>query len=154
MRINAQLVDAETGAHVWAERFDKPVADLFATQDEIVARLAGQLDGAIVSAEARRAERSPHPDSIDFYFRGKACLNKGYDPAGLARAQAFFSEALHIDPENVDALVWTAFVDTMLAVSNFNAENGAARLTRRSAMRQRPFRSPPITPRLTAFLAS
>jgi tetratricopeptide (TPR) repeat protein len=121
MRINAQLVDAETGAHVSAERFDKPVADLFATQDEIVARLAGQLDAAIVSAEARRAERSPHPDSIDFYFRGKACLNEGYDPAGLARAQAFFSEALHIDPENVDALVW--------AVSNFNAENGAARFT-------------------------
>jgi TolB-like protein/Tfp pilus assembly protein PilF len=128
MRINAQLVDTETGAHLWAERFDKPVADLFATQDEIVARLAGQLDAAIVSAEARRAERSPHPDSMDFYFRGKACLNKGYDPVELARAQALFSEALRIDPENVDALVWTVFVDTMLAVSNFNAENGAARL--------------------------
>ena len=128
MRINAQLVDAETGAHVWAERFDKAVADLFATQDEIVARLAGQLDAALVSAEARRAERSPHPDSTDFFFRGKACLNKGNDPVELARAQAFFSEALRIDPENVDALVWTAFVDTLLAVSNFNAENGAARL--------------------------
>ena len=128
MRINAQLVDAETGAHVWAERFDKAVADLFATQDEIVARLAGQLNAALVSAEARRAERSPHPDSMDFFFRGKACFNKGHDPAELARAQSFFSEALRIDPENVDALVWTAFVDALLAVSNFNAENGAARL--------------------------
>src|SRR5271163_4069091 len=47
MRINAQLVDAETGAHIWADRFDKPVADLFETQDEIVARLAGQLDAAL-----------------------------------------------------------------------------------------------------------
>src|SRR5271169_3048995 len=128
MRINAQLVDAETGAHVWAERFDKEVADLFATQDEIVARLAGQLDAAIVSAKARRAERSPHPDSMDFFFRGKACFNKGQDPAEFARAQSFFSEALRIDPENVDALVWTAFVDAALGVSNFNAENGAARL--------------------------
>ena len=128
MRINAQLVDAETGAHVWAERFDKAVADLFAAQDEIVARLAGQLNAALVSAEARRAERSPHPDSTDFYFRGKACLNKGYDPVELARAQSFFSEALRIDPDNVDALVWTVFVDALLAVSNFNAENGAARL--------------------------
>jgi TolB-like protein len=128
MRINAQLVDAETGAHVWAERFDKPVADLFATQDEIVARLAGQLDAALVSAEARRAERSPHPDSTDFYFRGKACFNKGFDLGELARAQAFFSEALRIDPENVDALVWTVFADALLAVNNFHAENGAARL--------------------------
>ena len=128
MRINAQLVDAETGAHVWAERFDKALADLFATQDEIVARLAGQLNAALVSAEARRAERSPHPDSTDFFFRGKACLNKGSDPVELARAQAFFSEALRIDPENVDALVWTSFVDTLLAVSNFNAEKGGARL--------------------------
>ena len=128
MRINAQLVDAETGAHLWAERFDKAVKDLFATQDEIVARLAGQLDAALMSAEARRAERSPHPDSTDFYFRGKACLNKGNDPAELARSQTFFEEALRIDSENVDALVWTAFADTLLAVSNFNAEKGAARL--------------------------
>ena len=128
MRINAQLVDAETGAHVWADRFDKAVADLFTAQDEIVARIARQLDAAIVSAEARRAERSPHPDSMDFYFRGKACLNKGQDPGELARAQAFFSEALRIDHENVDALVWTVFVDALMAVSNFNAENGAARL--------------------------
>jgi hypothetical protein len=128
MRVNTQLVDAETGAHLWAERFDKEVADLFATQDEIVARVAGQLDAALVSAEARRAERSPHPDSTDFFFRGKACLNKGYDPVELARAQAFFSEALRIDPENVDALAWTVFVDALLAVSNYNAQNGAARL--------------------------
>ncbi len=128
MRINAQLVDAETSAHVWAERFDKEVANLFAAQDEIVARIARQLDAALVSAEARRAERSPHPDSMDFYFRGKACFNQGQDPAGLTRAQALFSEALRIDPDNVGALVWTAFIDTTLGASNFNAENGAARL--------------------------
>jgi TolB-like protein len=93
MRINAQLVDAETGAQVSADRFDKSVADLFAAQDEIVARIARQLDAALASAEARRAERSPHPDSMDFYFRGKACLNKGYDPEGLARAGLLFRGA-------------------------------------------------------------
>jgi tetratricopeptide (TPR) repeat protein len=65
---------------------------------------------------------------MDFYFRGKACLNKGSDPVELKRGQSFFSEALRIDPENVDALVWTAYVDALLAVSNFNAENGSARL--------------------------
>ena len=44
MRVNVQLIDAETGNHLWAERFDKPLADLFDMQDEIVARLAGALE--------------------------------------------------------------------------------------------------------------
>ena len=61
LRINVQLIDAETGAHLWAERFDKPVADLFEMQDEIVARLANQLGAQLIAAEARRAERAPHP---------------------------------------------------------------------------------------------
>ena len=46
MRVNVQLIDAETGNHLWAERFDKPLADLFDMQDEIVARLAGALNTA------------------------------------------------------------------------------------------------------------
>jgi TolB-like protein len=72
MRVNVQLVDAETGNHIWAERFDKPLADIFDMQDEIVARLAGQLGTQLVAAEARRAERAPHPDSMDLYFQGAA----------------------------------------------------------------------------------
>ena len=47
LRVNVQLIDAETGTHIWAERFDKPVGDLFDMQDEIVARLANQLGGAV-----------------------------------------------------------------------------------------------------------
>ena len=57
MRVNVQLIDAETGNHLWAERFDKPLADLFDMQDEIVARLAGALNTQLVAAEARRAEQ-------------------------------------------------------------------------------------------------
>jgi adenylate cyclase len=72
MRVNVQLIDAETGSHLWAERFDKPLADLFEMQDEIVARLAGALNTELVAAEARRAERAPNPDSIDLYFQGSA----------------------------------------------------------------------------------
>ena len=59
LRVNVQLIDAETGAHLWAERFDKPVADLFDMQDEIVARLANQLGAQLIAAEARRAEQAP-----------------------------------------------------------------------------------------------
>ena len=59
MRVNVQLLDAESGHHLWAERFDKPLADLFDMQDEIVARLANALSVPLVAAEARRAERTP-----------------------------------------------------------------------------------------------
>ena len=95
MRVNVQLIDAETGSHLWAERFDKPLADLFDMQDEIVARLAGALNTELVAAEARRAERSPTPDSMDLYFQGLAWLNKGPTPSNLrASAQLFRSRAL------------------------------------------------------------
>ena len=60
MRVNVQLIDAETGNHLWAERFDKPLADLFDMQDEIVSRLAGALNTELIAAEARRAEQAPH----------------------------------------------------------------------------------------------
>jgi TolB-like protein/class 3 adenylate cyclase len=68
MRVNVQFIDATTGFHIWAERFDKPLADLFDMQDEIVARLANALNAQLVAAEARRAEQAPNPDSMDLYF--------------------------------------------------------------------------------------
>ena len=58
LRVNVQLVDTESGSHIWAERFDKPLADFFDMQDEIVARLANQLSVELISAEARRSERT------------------------------------------------------------------------------------------------
>ena len=61
LRVNVQLIDAETGNHLWAERFDKPVADLLDMQDEIVSRLSNLLDAQLMAAEARRAESTPHP---------------------------------------------------------------------------------------------
>jgi TolB-like protein len=57
LRVNVQLIDAETGSHVWAERFDKPVADLFDMQDEIVSRLANTLNTQLVTAEARSVNK-------------------------------------------------------------------------------------------------
>ena len=61
MRVNIQLIEAESGAHLWAERFDKPVADLFDMQDEIVARLASRLNTQLIEAEARRARTQSQP---------------------------------------------------------------------------------------------
>ena len=111
MRVNVQLIDAETGNHLWAERFDKPLADLFDMQDEIVARLAGALNTELIAAEARRAEQAPSPDSMDLYFQGLACFNKGITPDNVAQARSFFDRALSADPGNVDALIGSARVD-------------------------------------------
>ena len=108
MRVNVQLIDAETGNHLWAERFDKPLAYLFDMQDEIVARLAGALNAQLAAAEARRAEQTPTPNSMDLYFQGLAWLNRGWTPGNVAQARSFFDRALAADPDNVDALVGSA----------------------------------------------
>jgi TolB-like protein len=111
LRVNVQLIDAETGVHLWAERFDKPIADLFDMQDEIVARLANALNMELIALEARRAEQSPDPDSMDLYFQGMAWANKGLNPEYFAKAHACFERALALDPANVDALVGQARID-------------------------------------------
>jgi TolB-like protein len=116
LRVNVQLIDAETGNHLWAERFDKPVADQFEMQDEIVARLAGALNAQLIAAEARRAERAPHPDSMAIYFQGQACVNKGWSPEFMTQAHGFFESALALDADNVDALVGLAYVEASMAV--------------------------------------
>ena len=79
LRVNVQLINAETGTHLWAERFDKLVADLFDMQDEIVARLANSLNVQLVTAEARRAERAALPDSMDLYFQGPGNCQQGVE---------------------------------------------------------------------------
>src|SRR5205814_5258780 len=74
LRVNVQLIDCNTGTHLWAARFDQKLADLFDMQDNIVARLAGQLGAQLVEAAAQRAERSLDPDSMDLYFRARALM--------------------------------------------------------------------------------
>ena len=125
MRVNVQLIDAASGAHLWAERFDKPLADLFDMQDEIVARLASQLGTQFIAAEARRAELTPHPDSMDLYFQGMACVNRGFTPEHAAQAHGFFERALALDPQNVDALAIKAWHDAHVASSLITTDRAA-----------------------------
>ena len=127
LRVNVQLIDAETGLHLWAERFEKPVADLFDMQDEIVARLANALNAELIALEARRAEQSPNPDSMDLYFQGMAWANKGVNPEYFAKARACFERALALDPANVDALVGQGRIDAEM-VGGGLADDRAARL--------------------------
>jgi TolB-like protein/class 3 adenylate cyclase len=115
LRVNVQLLDTETGNHLWAERFDKPVVDLFDMQDEIVARLANQLGTELVAAEARRAERAPSADSMDLYFQGMVHANRGSNPEYIGQARRFFERALALDPANIEALVGIATADARRA---------------------------------------
>jgi TolB-like protein/class 3 adenylate cyclase len=128
MRVNVQLIDAETGAHLWAERFDKRVTDLFDMQDEIVARLAGQLGAELVSIEARRAARAPNPDSLDLMLQGADWLRRGpTSEKSLKAATACFDRALILDPDNVSALVFKGFAEHNYA-TYFMPDDRLARL--------------------------
>ena len=129
MRVNVQLIDAKTGNHLWAERFDKPLTDLFDMHDEIVARLATALNDQLAAAEARRAEKAPTPDSMDLYFQGMAWINKGHAPENVAQAHRCFDRALVADRGNVDALVGSARADAVEGVNLFVTNPAAALAT-------------------------
>ncbi len=126
MRVNVQLIDTETGNHLWAEPFDKPLADLFDMQDEIVARLASALNAQLAAAEARRAEQAPNPDSMDFDFQGLAWFNKGRTPDNVAKARNLFDRALLADPNNIDALIGSARTNVSEGALSFVSDPAAA----------------------------
>ena len=107
MRVNAQLIDAGSGAHLWAEQFDTPRADLLQTQDAIVARLANTLDFQLIYAEGARVNRTPaaNRDAEDLALQCSAGQFKA-GPIGKEAdaAYALCEQALAIDPNNVRAL--------------------------------------------------
>jgi TolB-like protein/class 3 adenylate cyclase len=98
IRISAQLIDAETGNHVWAERFDRPIADLFGVQDEVVRTIVGTLVGRVQASGAERARRKPPSSQVayDLMLRGNAL--PWDDPASSAEAKRAFEQAIAIDP--------------------------------------------------------
>ena len=127
MRVNVQLIDAETGNHLWADRFDKPLADLFGMQDEIVARLANQLGTELISAEARRGQQAANPNSMALYFQGMEWFNRGTNFENMNHARGFFERALALDPGNVDALLGVGRADFEVGAS-FLSDDRPARL--------------------------
>jgi TolB-like protein/class 3 adenylate cyclase/Tfp pilus assembly protein PilF len=132
MRINIQLIDAITGNHLWADRFDKPMADLFDMQDEIVSQLANQLRPELLAAEAKRAETVADPDSVDLYFQGIQWFSKG-GPDNIERARGYFERAVALDPTNIDALVGAARADVLVGAI-YTTEHRAERLADAEAL--------------------
>jgi adenylate cyclase len=111
VRVNAQLIDGETDAHLWADRFEEDLIDVFRLQDQIVARLANTLGSELVKAEAEKSTHSGNADAIDLTMRGWAILNEPRlitDKSGVSKALGLFEQALTLDPNNVDALAGAA----------------------------------------------
>ena len=113
LRVNAQLIDTETGAHLWADVFDEDVADLLKVQDQVVARLARALGPELVRAEAGKAS-SKNPDAVDLAIRGwDLVLRANRLPSEDKRetfhqARSLFDRALQIDPNDPLAVAGSA----------------------------------------------
>jgi TolB-like protein/DNA-binding winged helix-turn-helix (wHTH) protein len=101
VRINAQLIDAETDAHLWAEGFDRDIADLFALQDEITSRIAIALNLELTSREAIRP--TDNPDALDYILRARAEIYKPRSLATIVAAIDLLERALSLDPGSVEA---------------------------------------------------
>jgi TolB-like protein/class 3 adenylate cyclase/cytochrome c-type biogenesis protein CcmH/NrfG len=102
VRVNAQLIDAETDAHLWAERFDGDMSDLFALQDEVTSRIAATLRIELVRVEASRPTQNPN--ALDFILRGRAVGLKPGSRETYAEQIRLFEHALTLEPQSVEAM--------------------------------------------------
>jgi adenylate cyclase len=112
VRLNVQLIDADSGAHLWADRFETDRANLAQAQDDITGRLAQTLNLEMVEAAASRIEQEGvvDPDARDLNMRGWACWNRPRSAINQQEAQRAFEQALEIDPGSIDARIGIASV--------------------------------------------
>ncbi len=118
VRVNAQLIDAGTGAHIWADRFDREIADLFQLQSEITGRIARALHIELIEAESRKAERKlDNPDAYDLAMRAWSVLyNRPQSPETNSEAERLIDAALRLDPNEPRAWVARAYALTRAGV--------------------------------------
>jgi len=127
VRVNAQLIDAEADAHLWAERFDGDTSDLLVLQDEITSRIAVALNLELPHAAA--AQPIEHPDALDCILRGRAAAWKPPSRERYVEAIGHFERALALDPCSVEAQSWLAVALTARVIDNM-ADTAAADLAR------------------------
>jgi adenylate cyclase len=103
---NAQLIDTQTGAHLWAERFDSPRQLLSDTQTTIVQRIASALNFNLIQIEGNRSlhDRPNNPDALDLFMRARSTLDRADTLKGLTQGQALLEKAIALQPDFVDAL--------------------------------------------------
>ena len=110
IRITGQLIDAATGAHLWAERFDGTLEEIFDLQDHVAARVVGAIAPKLEQAEIERAKRKPteRMDAYDFFLRGIAKLHEG-NRAANDEALRLFYRAIELDPQYASACGMAAY---------------------------------------------
>lgn len=101
VRFDAQLIDVDTDAHLWAERFEREIGDLFALQTEITRRIAWALHLELLDTEAGRP--TDHPDAREYILRGHAAYAKPPTRDNYAESINLFERALALDPRSADA---------------------------------------------------
>jgi adenylate cyclase len=118
VRVNAQLIDAETDAHLWAEQFDGDMSDLFTLQNEITSRIAIALNVELPRRDAARP--AEHPDALDYILRGRAAYMKGITRDQVTETLSLFERALTLDPHSVEAQSWVALMLVIRAGNGFS----------------------------------
>ena len=106
VRVTAQLIETLGGSHVWAERYDRDLADIFAMQDELIAAIAVTLEGRMISAGAALAQRKPPPNwsAYDYFLKGRDLANAAKED----EAKEYFAKAILIAPDFAQAHAWLA----------------------------------------------
>jgi len=131
VRITGQLIEAESGAHLWAERYDRPLDDIFALQDEITLSVVGAIEPSLRQAEIERVKRK-RPNSLNAYDLVLKAIPHIYTvmPEGAAKAIPLLKDALALEPDYALAHGFTAWAHEILFVrAGMHEEN------RRSAIR-------------------
>jgi adenylate cyclase len=121
IRVNAQLIDAETDEHVWAERFDKERREILQIQDEIVGRLSRSVGIQLVRSEAMRGDRG-EPDAIDLVMRARALISDTKRRENAARAIELFQRALDLDPICTNAMIGIALTRIYQVINLYRLE--------------------------------
>ena len=140
VRVTAQLIDAETDVHLWAERFDGDTGDLFALQDEITNRIAVALDIELVGVEATRP--TENRDAQDYILRGRAVRLKPPSRENRAEAIALFERALALDRDSAAAQSWLAIALTARVLDSM-AGTAAADITHANGLAERALATSP-----------
>ncbi len=106
VRINAQLIDARAGGHIWADRFDRDLADIFAAQDEVIGKIVEALVGKLTAVNLKERYRPASLEAYDLCLRGRAAW--AHSPEAGVDAIPLFERAIALDPNYADAYRWLA----------------------------------------------
>ncbi|WP_119275152.1 adenylate/guanylate cyclase domain-containing protein [Taklimakanibacter deserti] len=106
VRVTAQLIEAKSGGHLWADRFDRDLEDIFAVQDEVVANIVSSLSMALPASRTRRERHVPSIEAYDLFVRGRALSVDTIEKTTLA--YPLLERVIELDPDFSDAHAWLA----------------------------------------------